>query len=1020
MATDVEKLVVQLSADIKGYQREMQKAADIADSQARAIEKRYQQMDKRLGALGSSAANGLITPLKSIASAIKVNDVLAYADAWTDAKNILAVAGVVGENQAQILDKIYQSAQNNAAPVGAMVELFGKATQASNNLGASQSDLLKFTDGVGTALRVEGKSVGAASGALTQLGQLLGSTRVQAEQFNSINEGGRPILIAVANGLSAAGGSVSKLKQLVNDGAVSNRDFFQSFLKGLPTIQGMAANATQTIEQGVTKVNNAFIRYIGQTDESLGASQRLVAGLNALADDFNGTADTVLLLASVIAGALVGRSIVGMLANLGLATAAVFRLIAAMRAASSMAGIATVISGIGSAAGPLGLIIGGTVVGALALFASSSTEAAANAKHVASELERLGLLTKQAAPDLDKTSKSLDELAKAERVQKIREFNDEIDRLKGGGKLSFFDQGDEFGSIISQATSKLSGFSGVFSSSEDKTALSAITRYAAGVRDGNIVANEALVKLKEIQQTEISKPVLALNLQLQRSIEIFKAAKTGVLALGDTSEIDLVREHLGAMRDELALLGNSNMISAGQVSQIDALIQKFEDGQASAADTKEALRGVAGVNLNAIDYVNRLAPILDAISQVTIAAKNARADISEALSPNFSSRQQADYKSRQNSEEMLRIGKAYADEAQRQNTLSKHQLAVEKEIAKIKADLQRTGGYLPDDQIRKLAQSNVQADETRSKPEKTPSVSKNTDSRFETDIQGVRDRTAALVQEQQVVGQTYYQQEQRRMALDLEKQALADVREEARKNGDENWRNAGISETQSLRIQEVSSAYAEQADVLRRVQEAQQRSQQTAQEFYDTAKSAFSDVVMGAQSFESALSGVLKKLGELALSSAFDGLFGGSSATSSGGWLTGIFKALGFADGGYTGAGGKYEPAGVVHKGEYVFDADAVRKAGGPAGLDAMRKRLKGYSSGGYVGPSAPRMPDLSRAAANKNAPTSVTYAPVIDARGADAEAVSRLQHALAQDRKTFDTKVLNAMKGARARGVKV
>ena len=27
----------------------------------------------------------------------------------------------------------------------------------------------------------------------------------------------------------------------------------------------------------------------------------------------------------------------------------------------------------------------------------------------------------------------------------------------------------------------------------------------------------------------------------------------------------------------------------------------------------------------------------------------------------------------------------------------------------------------------------------------------------------------------------------------------------------------------------------------------------------------------------------------------------------------------GHADGGYTGAGGKYEPAGIVHKGEYVF-----------------------------------------------------------------------------------------------------
>ncbi|MGV2192223.1 tape measure protein, partial [Agrobacterium vitis] len=663
MATDVEKLVVQLSADIKGYQREMQKAAGITNRQARAIESRYQQMDKRLGALGASAARGLIAPIAGIAAALTVDSVIHYADAWTSAKNSLAVAGVVGTNQVSVLDQIYNSAQRNAAPIGAMADLFGKAAQSGDALGASQADLLKFTDGVGTALKIEGKSATEAQGALTQLGQLLGSTRVQAEEFNSVNEGARPILIAVANGLSAAGGSVSKLKQLVNDGKVSNRDFFQSFLKGLPTIQGMAANATQTIEQGITKVSNAFTKFIGQTDESLGASQRLVAGLNALADNFNGTADAVLLLASVIAGALVGRSIVGMVANLGLATTAVVRLVAALRAAASMAGVASAISGIGSAAGPLGLIIGGTVVGALALFSSSSNDAAANAKHVSAELERMGLLAKQSAPALDTTSKSLDELTKIERVRKIRELNDEIDRLKGGGKLSFFDQGDEFGSIINRATSQLSGLKGIFSSSEDKTALSTITRYAASIRDGTVSAGEALAKLKEIQQTDISKPVLDLNLQLQRSIEIFRAAKTGALALGDTSEIDRLRENLAAMRDELTLLGNSKMISADQISQIDGLIQKFKDGQASAADTKEALRVVADVNLNAINYVNRLGPILDALSQVTAAAKAARAEVAEALSPNYSSRQQADYKSRKNSEEMLRIGKAYADEA---------------------------------------------------------------------------------------------------------------------------------------------------------------------------------------------------------------------------------------------------------------------------------------------------------------------------------------------------------------------
>lgn len=60
----------------------------------------------------------------------------------------------------------------------------------------------------------------------------------------------------------------------------------------------------------------------------------------------------------------------------------------------------------------------------------------------------------------------------------------------------------------------------------------------------------------------------------------------------------------------------------------------------------------------------------------------------------------------------------------------------------------------------------------------------------------------------------------------------------------------------------------------------------------------------------------------------------------------------GYAEGGYTGAGGKYEPAGVVHRGEYVFDAKATR--GNEAYLASLHQTLRGYAGGGLVGASVP------------------------------------------------------------------
>jgi len=61
--------------------------------------------------------------------------------------------------------------------------------------------------------------------------------------------------------------------------------------------------------------------------------------------------------------------------------------------------------------------------------------------------------------------------------------------------------------------------------------------------------------------------------------------------------------------------------------------------------------------------------------------------------------------------------------------------------------------------------------------------------------------------------------------------------------------------------------------------------------------------------------------------------------------------------GGYTGPGGKYEPAGIVHKGEYVLNQEDVNIMGGARGVELWKNLItnrvqKGYAAGGYVADS--------------------------------------------------------------------
>lgn len=74
-----------------------------------------------------------------------------------------------------------------------------------------------------------------------------------------------------------------------------------------------------------------------------------------------------------------------------------------------------------------------------------------------------------------------------------------------------------------------------------------------------------------------------------------------------------------------------------------------------------------------------------------------------------------------------------------------------------------------------------------------------------------------------------------------------------------------------------------------------------------------------------------------------------SSFGGTGGAIGAIGGALGFASGGYTGDGGKYQPAGVVHRGEFVMTKEATKRIG----VDNLYRLMRGYANGGVVGNSS-------------------------------------------------------------------
>ncbi|WP_136429927.1 tape measure protein [Haemophilus influenzae] len=84
-----------------------------------------------------------------------------------------------------------------------------------------------------------------------------------------------------------------------------------------------------------------------------------------------------------------------------------------------------------------------------------------------------------------------------------------------------------------------------------------------------------------------------------------------------------------------------------------------------------------------------------------------------------------------------------------------------------------------------------------------------------------------------------------------------------------------------------------------------------------------------------------------------------AAVASAGVNLVSQITSVGFATGGYTGDGGKYTPAGIVHKGEYVITKEATARLG-RGFLDHLNygSVRRGFANGGGVG--VPRLPTMA------------------------------------------------------------
>lgn len=594
---------------------------------------------------------------------------------------------------------------------------------------------------------------------------------------------------------------------------------------------------------------------------------------------------------------------------------------------------------------------------------------------------------------------------------------------------------DQERSAIAQAAFGNAGRSMVLAMREGGAGLDAMIQRA---REGGFVIEESLVRRAEELDdkfADLSNTIKTFGMRLAVTLadaaveladfrakldEIFDSEAEGRAIIGDdvydalSRDRDMVEaqaEALARLRGEYVVLGDEARTAAnaltGAVPQIASwgyteqaaaiatvaeqmrqLADDFGAGRMSAEDFTARMGDLeraaaqafgqleAGDRVEFSGVISQLTRLGGVISGIVALADTLTTALQRAagVSPGqqaqraLQQRHEAEAESLRNYEAMRAANDQFTASEQARNAASTEQLRLEREIELVRRRAAEAGAILTAQQAEGTARAAIAAEDARREADRSARSGGGGAERLEgfaREAQAIRDRTMALQTEATVLASAAVTQRRHGDATAYA-QAKTELLVAAQREG------RAITPELEAEIDRLADAYARMAESASGARDNLTRMQNEAQRGGEALTDLFMAGLDGADALKAALLDLAKTILRnqlLRLITMIPGM----------GTLGGTLMKP-YAEGGYTGDGPKYEPAGVVHRGEYVFSKETVQRLGADNLERLHRSAQKGYASGGLVDAPAKAMIAASARSgesARASAPAVTINAPV-------------------------------------------
>ncbi|HDE1403830.1 TPA: tape measure protein [Klebsiella pneumoniae] len=319
MAENAGGIYYDIEMDVRGLLTAQQRVNQRLDLMERGFDKTSRSIDTTERSMSSLSRVAI-----ALTAALSVQQVAEYADAWATVNNKLANSLRPNEQLADVTERVFNITQQTRGSLDATASLYARLERATRQYGTSADDLSKLTTIINQGFVVSGATAQEAENAIIQLSQGLASGALRGEEFNSVNEQGNRLIVALADSM---GVSIGQMRNMAAQGKLTTDVVVNGLLSQGSVIGAEFANTTTTISQALQVAGNNITKFFGENSTVKTGAAIFSDAVVTISENIGGLSALLTGVAAILGSRYVGA--------LTMATAAKIKAAAASRTLSA-------------------------------------------------------------------------------------------------------------------------------------------------------------------------------------------------------------------------------------------------------------------------------------------------------------------------------------------------------------------------------------------------------------------------------------------------------------------------------------------------------------------------------------------------------------------------------------------------------------------------------------------------------------------------------------------------------------